>query len=327
MLRYIIRRLGIALVTLFLATILIFTIIQLPPGDFVDYMISQMSNVASEGTMVDVLRAQYGLDQPIVLQYFRWVAGIFRGDFGFSFLYNVPVIHLLRTEIVWTLIITGISFVIAWAIGICIGIYSATHKYSFLDTVLTFLGVAGLSIPPFFVAMLLIYWSITSGYGISGGLFSSEYASAAWSWAKIQDLMRHIWIPILAVVISNITEVMRVTRSSMIEAMSQPHVTTARAKGLKQSQVVFGHGVRLALNPLISMAGLMAPKLLNGIIMTAIVLNLPVMGPTFINALKSQDVYLAGAYLILMVIFLIAGNLLADIVLAWSDPRIRLESD
>ena len=327
MFRYILRRLGIALITFFLATILIFCIIQLPPGDFVDYMISQMSNVASEGTMVDVLRSQYGLDQPMIVQYFKWVAGVLQGDFGFSFLYNTPVLNLIRSEIIWTLVITGISFVIAWAIGILIGVFSATHKYSVLDTLFTFLGVAGLSIPPFFFAMILIYWSITSGYGISGGLFSNEFANAAWSMAKFHDLLRHIWIPILAIIISNITEVMRVTRTSMIEVMSQPYIITARAKGLKKNQVVRRHGMRLALNPLISMAGLMAPKLLNGIIMTAIVLNLPVMGPTFIRALKSQDIYLAGAYLILMVIFLIIGNLLADIALAWSDPRIRLMGD
>lgn len=327
MFRYVLRRLGIALITYFLATILIFCIIQLPPGDFVDYMISQMSNVASEGSMVDSLRSQYGLDQPMIIQYFKWVFGIVKGDFGFSFLYNTPVLQLLKSEILWTLVITGVSFAIAWGIGILIGVFSATHKYSLLDNVFTFLGVAGLSIPPFFVAILLIYWSITSGYGISGGLFSNEFANAAWSLAKFQDLLRHIWIPILAVIISNITEVMRVTRTSMIEVMAQPYIVTARAKGLRESQVIRRHAMRLAMNPLISMAGLMAPKLLNGIIMTAIVLNLPVMGPTFIRALKSQDVYLAGAYLILMVIFLIIGNLLADIALAWSDPRIRLTSD
>ena len=182
MFRYVLRRLGIALITYFLATILIFCIIQLPPGDFVDYMISQMSNVASEGSMVDSLRSQYGLDQPMIIQYFKWVFGIVKGDFGFSFLYNTPVLRLLKSEILWTLVITGVSFAIAWGIGILIGVFSATHKYSLLDNVFTFLGVAGLSIPPFFVAILLIYWSITSvmGFQVACSPMNLQMQLGAW---------------------------------------------------------------------------------------------------------------------------------------------------
>ena len=207
-----------------------------------------------------------------------------------------------------------------------IGIYSALHKYSIGDHVFTFLGFLGLSIPPFFLALILIYLLISSGYGIAGGLFSSQFVNAPWSLEKVMDLMKHIWIPIAAISLSNITEVMRIMRGSMIEVMSQPYIMTARAKGLKKHRVIIRHAVRIAMNPLISLAGLLAPKLISGIVVTAVVLNLPVMGPTFIQALKSQDMYLAGAYLLLTVILLLAGNLIADLALGWSDPRIRLDS-
>jgi len=323
---YFVRRLGVAVITFFLASILIFFIIQLPPGDFVTYAISQSGDSAGSAQVAEKMRQQYGLDRPVYEQYFRWIGGVVRGDLGYSFLYKKPVMELIKSEFLWTVIITGISFVLAWAAGMFIGIYSALHKYSIGDHVFTFLGFLGLSIPPFFLALILIYLLISSGYGIAGGLFSSQFVNAPWSLEKVMDLMKHIWIPIAAISLSNITEVMRIMRGSMIEVMSQPYIMTARAKGLKKHRVIIRHAVRIAMNPLISLAGLLAPKLISGIVVTAVVLNLPVMGPTFIQALKSQDMYLAGAYLLLTVILLLAGNLIADLALGWSDPRIRLDS-
>lgn len=322
---YFVRRLGVAVITFFLASLLIFFIIQLPPGDFVTYAISQSGDSAGSEQVAERMREQYGLDRPVYEQYFRWIGGVVRGDLGYSFLYKKPVIELIKSEFLWTVIITGISFALAWAAGMAIGIYSSLHKYSIGDHFFTFLGFLGLSIPPFFLALILIYLLISSGYGIAGGLFSSQFVNAPWSLGKAVDLLKHIWIPIVAISLSNITEVMRIMRGSMIEVMTQPYIMTARAKGLKKQQVIIRHAVRIAMNPLISLAGLLAPKLISGIVVTAVVLNIPVMGPTFIQALKSQDMYLAGAYLLLTVILLLAGNLLADLVLGWSDPRIRLD--
>ncbi len=325
MFSYLLKRFGAAVVTFFLASLLIFFIIQLPPGDFVTYAIGQSGDAAGGSEVMAKMREQYGLDKPLIEQYTAWMKGVLTGDFGYSFLYRKPVTELISKEMFWTIVITAVSFITAWLIGLLIGIYSALYKYSVGDYIFTFFGFIGISIPPFFLSLIIIYFLVSSGYGITGGLFSNEFINAPWSMAKIFDLLRHIWIPIVAVTLSNVTEVMRIMRGSMIDVMSQPYILTARAKGLKNCVVVVRHAVRIAINPLISLAGLLAPKLISGIMISAIVLNIPVIGPTFLQALKSQDMYLAAAYLMITVIFLIIGNLLSDLALAWSDPRIRID--
>ena len=250
---------------------------------------------------------------------------VLRGDLGYSFLYQKPVSEIIRSEIGWTVVITSASFALAWLIGIAIGIFSAMRRYSAGDYLFTFIGFMGISIPPFFLALILVYWMVCAGTGISGGLFSSRYLTAPWTWAKFLDLLKHIWIPIVAISTANTAQVIRIMRGSLLEVIQQPYIQTARAKGLKEWIVIIKHGVRIAINPLISLAGLMAPKLVSGIVVTAVVLNLPVVGPTFVEALESQDMYLAGAYLLLIVVLLLVGNILADLALAWADPRVRLE--
>ena len=325
MLAYTIRRIGISFITFFLASILIFAIIQLPPGDFATYVISQTGDMGGQGALEARIRQLYGLDQPSHIQYLNWFSGVLRGDLGYSFLYQRPVAEIVRSEIGWTILITGVSFALAWLVGIAIGIFSAVRKYSAGDYLFTLLGFFGISIPPFFLALILIYWMVLAGTGISGGLFSSQYLTAPWDLAKFLDLLKHIWIPIVSISTANIAQVVRIMRGSLMEVIQQPYVQTARAKGLKEWVVIIKHGARIAVNPLISLAGLLAPKLISGMVVTAVVLNLPVVGPTFVDALKSQDMYLAGAYLLLIVILLLVGNILADLALAWSDPRIRLE--
>ena len=328
MFSFIVRRLGISAITFFLATILIFLIIQLPPGDFVNYAVSQAGGAGGLITATEKMRQFYGLDRPLHEQYFRWVSGLFRADLGFlgySFLYRKPVLEVIGREIWWTIVVTGLAFLFAWTVGIVIGIYSALRQYSFGDYLFTAIGFLGLSVPPFFVALVLIYIMVSTGTGITGGLFSGEYATAPWSWAKFVDLLKHLWIPVLAIGAANMAQVQRIMRGNLLDVMHQPFLQTARAKGLSERRVVIKHAVRIAMNPLISLAGLQAPRLLSGIVVTAVVLNLPVIGPTFIDALKSQDMYLAGGYLLVMVVLLLFGNLLADVALAWSDPRIRYD--
>lgn len=325
MLAYTIRRIGIAFITFVLASVLIFAIIQLPPGDFATYVIGQTGDMGGQGAFEARLRTLYGLDQPLHTQYLKWFLRVLRGDLGYSFLYQKSVVDVIRSEIGWTVLITGVSLALAWLFGMMIGIFSAIRKYSVGDYAFTLIGFLGVSIPPFFLALALVYWMISAGTGISGGLFSSQYLTAPWGWGKLLDLLRHIWIPIVAIGTANVAQVIRIMRGSLLEVIDQPYVQTARAKGLKEWIVIIKHAVRIAVNPLISLAGLMAPKLVSGIVVTAVVLNLPVIGPTFVEALKSQDMYLAGAYLLLTVALLLIGNILADLALAWSDPRIRLE--
>lgn len=322
---YIVRRVGIAFITLFFSTILIFAVIKLPPGDFVSYAISQSGGEGGLSSIADRMRQYYGLDKPVVEQYFRWVGGLLRGDLGYSFLYQQPVSKIVWGQMGWTILITGISMVLSWTIGSAIGIFSALKKYSFWDYIFTAFGFLGLSIPSFFLALIIIYVLIAGGSGVTGGLFSPEYVVAPWSWARLVDLLRHIWIPIVAIGTAQMAQVIRIMRGNLLDVMNQPFVKTARAKGLSETKVVFKHAVRIAVNPLISLAGLNAPSLVSGIVVTAVVLNLPVIGPTFIVALKSQDMYLAGGYLLLIVILLLIGNIFADVALAWSDPRIRFD--
>lgn len=322
---YILKRLQAAIVTFFLASILIFLIIQLPPGDFVTYAIGQSGDTSGSAAVMEKMREQYGLDKPLVVQYFTWMKGVVKGDFGYSFLYKKPAMTVIKNDIFWVIVITGISFTLAWVIGMLIGIYSALYKYSFGDYFFSFVGFIGISIPPFFLALYLIYILVSSGSGVTGGLFSNEFMNAPWSFDKVYDLLKHIWIPILAVTVSNVTEVMKIMRGSMLDVMSQPFILTARAKGLKFYIVVIKHAVRIAINPLISLIGMLAPKLISGVMVIAVVLNIPAMGPTFLKSLMSQDMYLAAAYLMFTILLLIIGNLLADLALAWSDPRIRLD--
>jgi peptide/nickel transport system permease protein len=323
--QYLVQRFVWMIITFFLATLLIFTIIQLSPGDFVTYIVSQTDTTGGLSSAATKLREYYGLDKPIYQQYFQWLYKILRGDFGYSFLYRKPVIEVMRSEILWTLVITILSFTFAWVVGSVIGIYSALHKYSVGDYIFTALGFLGLSSPSFFIAMVIIYILISAGTGISGGLFSEKFVAAPWSWAKFIDLLKHLWIPIVVISISNMAEVIRIMRGSLLEVLNQPYIQAARAKGLSERVIVMKHALRNAINPLISLIGMSAPKLIAGIVQTAVVLNLPVVGPTYLVALMSQDVYLAGAYLLLTVILLLVGNFIADLALAWIDPRIRYD--
>ena len=323
MFTFLAQRLVLAAVTLVLATVLTFVVIQLPPGDFVTYMIGQSGGVGGVTSLADRLREQYGLDRSVPEQYFVWLGGLLHGDLGYSFLYRRPAAEIVLEELPWTLVITVLSMAFAWLVGGAIGIYSAVRKYTFGDYAFTTLGFVGLSIPNFFLAMILVYVTIVSGSGITGGLFSREFQDAPWSLARFTDLLRHLWIPVVAIGTASMAEVQRISRGNMLEVLNADFLRTARSKGLRERSVVLKHALRHAINPLISLAGMQAPRLISGIVVTAVVLDLPVIGPTFLEALRAQDMYLAGAYLLIMVVLLVIGNTLADLALAWSDPRIR----
>jgi peptide/nickel transport system permease protein len=327
MITFIVRRLLAMIPTLFLVSILTFIIIRLPPGDF---MTTFAANVGTSGSgldqkTIDNLRHQYGLDQPAYMQYLTWISGFPRGDFGYSLEYKRAVIGLIGDRLVLTMTLALISLVIMWIIAVPIGIYSATHQYSFGDNLFSFLGFLGLSIPDFALALMYLAIGIF-GFGVSvTGLFSSNMESAPWSLAKVLDLAGHLFWPALILGAAGMAQLIRIMRGSLLEVLGQQYITTARAKGLKESVVINKYAVRVAINPLVSVMGMQLPHLISGATVLGIVLTLPTNGPMFYEALRNQDMYLAGTFLLFLAMMLMVGNLLSDIALALVDPRIRLE--
>jgi peptide/nickel transport system permease protein len=306
-----------------LISILSFTVIKLQPGEFGS---QYFSNPRVSPETVENLRARLGLDQPAYMQYLTWVKGIItEGDFGYSFAYKRPVAELIWERMGWTVVVAGSTILFTWVLAIPIGIFSATHKYSIFDYVFTFIGFIGISVPNFFMALLLMYLVLSMGGTEVGGLFSQQYIGAPWSIAKVIDLLKHIWIPLIAIGTAGMAGILRQMRGNLLDILGEQYVQTARAKGLNENVVIYKHAVRNAINPLISMFGMQLPKLISGTIISAIVLNLPTMGPFFYDALINQDQYLVMTFLMFSAFMMLIGNLIADLLLALVDPRIRLD--
>jgi peptide/nickel transport system permease protein len=313
--------------TLIVISILSFVIIQLPPGDFFDSLQAQLAESDSKADQeaFTALREQYHLDQPLWKQYLYWVDGCIQGDFGYSFEWRRPVSELIAERLGLTFIMSFGSLLFMWFLAIPIGIYSARNRLSPGDYLLTFLAFIGLCVPGFVIALIAMYVSVFWFGGSAGGLFSPEYLYAPWSLARIWDLLQHLWVPVLVIGAAGTATMMRLMRTSMLDVLGEPYITTARAKGLAERWVIYKYAVRVAINPMISILGMQIPQLVSGSIIVAIVLGLPTTGPLFYRALETQDMYLAGTFLMLLAVLLLLGNLLADILLAWADPRIRLD--
>jgi peptide/nickel transport system permease protein len=326
MLRYVIKRLIYMIPTLFGMSIIAFLIIQLPPGDYITSMIASMSDNGqnADPSQIEALRRAYGFDDPIWVQYFKWITGIiFRGDFGYSFQWNRPVADLIWERMGSTLAISVASLLFVWAVSLPIGIYSAMRRHSVGDYVFTFLGFLGLAIPNFILALALMYVSYKFLGQSVGGLFSPEYDKAPWSLGKVLDLLAHLWIPIIVIGTNGTAALIRILRANLTDELNKPYVITARAKGLPEYKVVLKYPVRIALNPFVSAIGWVLPELVSGVTITAIVLNLPTAGPLLLQALISQDMYLAGSFILLMGVLTLVGMLVSDLLLALLDPRIR----
>lgn len=327
MLKYVARRILMMIPTLFFISIVAFLIIQLPPGNYLTTYIQQLeqTGVAVTQEQISNLRAFYGLDQPIYVQYLKWIWGIIsRGDFGQSFQYMQPVGDLIWDRLLLTLIITISSMIFTWAVAFPIGIYSAIKQYSLGDYVATVLGFIGLAVPHFLSALILMVLVHKLLNQSVGGLFSPEYVLAPWSWAKVWDLLKHLWIPMIIVGLQSTASLIRVMRANLLDELHKPYVVTARAKGLAEGKLLLRYPVRAALNPFVSTVGYVLPTLVSGSIVVAIVLGLPTTGPLFLSALISQDMYLAGTFILLLSALTVLGTLISDILLAWLDPRIRL---
>ncbi|MFH0825595.1 MAG: ABC transporter permease [Pseudomonadota bacterium] len=326
MLAYIIRRILIMIPVLIAISIISFTIIQLPPGDFLTTYAAElkMSGESVDQTELESLRRRFGLDQPVYIQYLSWAWNFVRGDFGHSFEWNKPVKDLIGERLAMTVMISTFTLLFTWAVSVPIGIYSAVRQYSWMDHFLTLIGFIGLATPNFLFALVLL-WVSYSYLGMNiGGLFSPEYSEAPWSVAKVIDLLKHLWIPVIIVGTSHTAKFIRIIRGNLLDELKKPYVTTARAKGLSEVRLILKYPVRVAINPLISTIGWTLPELVSGIAITAIVLNLPTTGPLLLNALMSKDMQLAGTFLMFLSILTVVGTLISDILLAWVDPRIRL---
>jgi len=325
MLTYIARRLLAMIPTLFIVSIVTFIIIQLPPGDFLTTLSAQAAETGGsiDQAAMDNLRKQYGLDQPMYVQYWTWVSGFPRGDFGYSVEWKKPVSDLIGSRLGFTLVLSGLALVFTWLVAIPIGIYSATHQYSLADFGLTTLGFLGLSVPDFMLGLVYLFVGVFVFNAPVGGLVSPELEDAPWSGPKLLDFANHLIWPTIILGAAGTAQLIRIMRGNLLETLSQQFVTTARAKGLPERTVVNKYAVRVAINPLISVMGMQLPHLISGATILGIVLSLPTTGPLFLHALIGQDIYLAGTFLLMLSVLLMLGNLFADLLLAWADPRIR----
>ncbi|RDJ21846.1 ABC transporter permease [Bosea caraganae] len=328
MARYIFKRLLATIPFIFLVSLTVFVLIQLPPGDFVtSYAAKASANGETiDPATLDSMRVRYGLDQPMLTQYFTWISGIIlHGDFGYSFEWQAPVSSLIGERMLLTLVLSLLTLAFTWCIALPIGIYSAVKKYSLGDYVFTLIGFIGLAVPNFLFGLILMYLAVVYFGQDVTGLFSPEFANAPWSWARVADLMQHLWIPIIILGTSSAASLIRIMRANLIDQLYQPYVVTARAKGLKEVTLLLRYPIRLALNPFISTLGWILPHLVSGAVITSIILNLPTAGPLLYQSLLSQDIYLSGAFLLLLCLMTVIGTLLSDILLVLVDPRIRFD--
>jgi peptide/nickel transport system permease protein len=326
MLTYILRRILYMIPTVFAISIVVFIIIQLPPGDYLTTLVAAMSSQGEQVNQdaLEALRDRYGLGEPWYVQYFKWMKNILlHFDFGDSFEYNRPVTDLVGQRLGFTIAISVGSLLLTWAIAFPLGVYSAVRKYTAGDYLLTFMAFLGLAIPEFMIALILLYVSFRFFNQSVGGLFSPEYVDAPWSFDKFADLMAHLWIPIVIVGVASTAGLVRIMRANLMDELNKPYVVTARAKGLPERKLLLKYPVRVALNPFVSTSGYILPGLVSGEAIIGVVLSLPTVGPLLLRALQSQDMYLAGSLILMTSILTVIGTLLSDILLAWLDPRIR----
>jgi peptide/nickel transport system permease protein len=326
-LRYIVRRLLLALMTTWAISVLAFVIIQLPPGDYVTAYVAQMT---ASGTVVsqqlaDTLREQYGLNKPLWVQYLRWMKLVLRGDFGMALEWGKPVSEVIGDRLWLTMALSLGAIAITWVLALPIGIYSAVRQYSIGDYLATFIGFIGLAVPSFMIALILMYAGFRYFGANIGGLFSDQFVEASWSLAKIWDLLKHLPLPALILGLAGTAQLIRIMRANLLDELGKPYVMTARARGLSEWRVILKYPVRVALNPFASTVGYLLPYVVSGSIIVSLVLSLPTVGPLLLRALIAQDMFLAGTIVLLLGVLTVLGTLVSDLLLMWIDPRIRTE--
>ncbi len=325
--KYIVHRFLMMIPTLLVISLICFVIIQLPPGDYLESYIAELE---SQGETVDTkkvefLRQEYGLDKPMWEQYIYWVVGMVQGDFGYSFEYDLPVSDVVGDRLILTIVVSIVTIVFTWIIAFPIGIYSATHQYSWGDYGLTFIGFIGLATPNFLLALVMLYLANVH-FGTSiGGLMEPEYIDQPWSWGKAMSVLEHLWIPVVVIGTSGTAGMIRRLRANLLDELQKQYVTTGRAKGLPPGKLLRKYPLRMALNFFIADIGAILPSIISGAEVVGVVLSLPTTGPMMLSALQSQDMYLAGSFLMFLSTLTVVGVLVSDIALAMLDPRIRLQ--
>lgn len=326
MIRYLIWRVAVMIPTLILISMLVFAIIELPPGDYFESYVQELRAMGETADLQEIedLKARYGFDQPMPIRYLHWVGGMLHGDFGYSFEYRMPVSEVVASRMWLTVLVSTVTILVTWIIAFPIGIYSATHQYSWGDYGLTFLGLLGIAIPNFMLALILMYFA-NVWFGVSiGHLMDREYLGQPMSWDKARSILSHLWIPVLIISTAGTAAMARRLRANLLDELDKQYVLTARSKGLAPFKVLTKYPLRLALNFFVSDIGSLLPAMVSGAEVTAIVLSLETTGPLLIRALQSQDMYLAGSFLMFLAVLTVIGVLISDIALAILDPRIRL---
>jgi len=327
MLAYIVRRLFLAVVTVWAITVLSFVIIQLPPGDFVTIYINALQSSGStvEFGQAEAMRAAYGLDKPMTIQYAKWMGMMLQGNFGMALAWNKPVKEVIGDRLTLTMVVSIAAIMLTWTVALPIGIYSAVRQYSLGDYIFTFIGFIGIAVPNFMLALILMYLGFKYFNMSIGGLFSPQYETAPWSLAKVGDLLQHLILPSLILGLAGTAQLIRIMRANLLDELRKPYVVTARAKGLSETRVILKYPVRAALNPFASTLGYYFPYVVSGSIIVSLVLGLPTVGPLLLQALVAQDMFLAGTIVLMLGVMTVIGTFVSDLALMWIDPRIRME--
>ncbi len=329
--RYLFRRFLSMIFTVWVISLLVFAIIQLPPGDYVTTLVNQLvaassgsSTISSE--YIEQIRESYGFNQPIYVQYFKWIGRILtKGEFGYSFVYKRDAVVMITERLPMTFALSFSSFILVWVIALPIGIYSAVRQYSLGDYIFSFIGFIGVAVPNFLLALILLFVTYKYFDQAMIGLFSQEYASAPWSMAKLVDMLKHLWIPALILGLGGTAGLIRTMRANLLDELNKPYVETARSKGLSEARLLWKYPVRHAMNPFVSTIGWTLPGLISGDLIVSTVLNLPTSGPVLYNALRAQDMYVAAGFILMLTILTVIGTFVSDVLLALLDPRIRLQ--
>ena len=326
MFSFLVHRVLVMIPTLIVISVLVFIIIQLPEGDYLTTYIAELEAQGEQVSRekIQFLRETYGLDKPLVEQYLTWVAGLLTGDYGYSFEYSLPVKDVVGDRLFLTFLVSFATIVFTWVVSFPIGVYSATHQYSWTDHGLTLIGFLGLATPNFLLALVLLYFAnVTFGTSI-GGLMDAQYLDQPMSWAKFLSVLEHLWIPVIVIGTSGTAGMIRRLRANLLDELQKQYVVTGRAKGLPAFRLLLKYPLRMSLNPFVADIGNLLPQVVSGAAVVSVVLSLPTTGPMLLSALQSQDMYLAGSFLMFLSLLTVAGMFLSDIALAMLDPRIRL---
>ena len=326
MAEYIVRRILLAALTVALISFLSFVVVQLPEGDYVDWFVEDLMTKGDHISLAQAqnIREYYGLDKPMLLQYWIWIWKLAHLNFGYGFEGQKPIEEIIAERLPTTVALTGFTILITWMFAIPVGIYSAVRQHTIGDYAFTFIGFAGLAVPDFLLGLVLMYLAFKYFDFSVGGLFSGEYVYAAWSWGRFFDLLEHLWIPAVVLGTAGTASLIRIMRNNLLDELAKPYVITARAKGLKGWKVVVKYPVRVALNPFISGIGQILPALVSGSVIVSVVLSLPTLGPTLLNAIFRQDMYVAGVIILMLGALTVVGTLISDLMLVVVDPRIKL---